>query len=121
MVANRGKLTATALVADQSATKRDAYWMTFLNQDTAVFTGPEKLAKKFNYPIVYIQVKRVGRGRYRITPEMLFRHPQQTADGEISETFTRRIEKDILEDPTIWLWSHKRWKHRRDPVPQSDS
>ncbi|MEJ0057253.1 MAG: lysophospholipid acyltransferase family protein [Bacteroidota bacterium] len=50
MVANRGMLTATAFIADQTAPQDKAYWTTFLHQDTAVFTGPEKLGIKFNYP-----------------------------------------------------------------------
>ncbi len=113
MVANRKQITATALIADQTAEAEHAYWTNFLNQDTAVFTGPEKLSKKFNYPVVYMSVKRVKRGYYEITPDLLFENPKDTADNEVSEGFTRRIEKDIIQDPSIWLWSHKRWKHRR--------
>lgn len=113
MVANRGQMTATAFIADQTATKKNAYWTKFLNQDTAVFTGPEKLAKKFNYPVVFMDVQRVKRGHYEITPELLFSNPVETADDEISETFTRRMEQAIIKDPSIWLWSHKRWKHTR--------
>ena len=113
MVANRGKLTATAFIADQTATPENAYWTTFLNQDTAVFTGPEKLATKFNYPVVYMNVKRVRRGYYEITPELLFAEPKNTKEGEISEAFTKRLEKEIIADPSTWLWSHKRWKHVR--------
>jgi Kdo2-lipid IVA lauroyltransferase/acyltransferase len=118
MVANRHELRATALVADQTASKKDAYWMRFLNQDTAVFTGPEKLSKKFNYPVLYMNVARTGRGFYTVTAEMLFRHPNETSEGEITEAFNRRLEQEILRDPTIWLWSHKRWKHKR-PVAQA--
>jgi Kdo2-lipid IVA lauroyltransferase/acyltransferase len=113
MVANRNRLTATAFIADQTATKKDAYWTTFLHQDTAVFTGPEKLAKKFNYPVVYVKVSRPKRGHYVISPEMLFRCPAETRENEITEGFTKRLEQDIKEDPTIWLWSHRRWKHKR--------
>ncbi|HYF69648.1 MAG TPA: lysophospholipid acyltransferase family protein [Ohtaekwangia sp.] len=113
MVANRNSITATAFVADQTATKRDAYWTTFLNQDTAVFTGPEKLAKKFGYTVVYMNVKRPKRGYYRVIPELMFDDPCSTADNEIMEAFTRRLEREILIDPTIWLWSHRRWKHKR--------
>lgn len=113
MVANRKQLTATAFVADQTATRDNAYWMNFLNQDTAVFTGPEKLSKKFNYPVVYMNVKRIKRGYYQVTPELLFAEPNNTAEGEICEVFNKRLEKDIINDPQIWLWSHKRWKHKR--------
>jgi Kdo2-lipid IVA lauroyltransferase/acyltransferase len=113
MVSNRGQITATAFVADQTATAKNAYWTKFLNQDTAVFTGPEKLAKKFNYPVVYMSVQRPKRGYYEITPELLFADPSTTADDEISEVFTKRLEQDILKNPSTWLWSHRRWKHKR--------
>jgi KDO2-lipid IV(A) lauroyltransferase len=116
MVASREQITATAFIADQTATAKNAYWTTFLNQDTAVFTGPEKLAKKFNYPIVFMNVKRVRRGFYEVYPELLFNNPANTTDNEISETFTRRLEHEIRLDPTVWLWSHRRWKHVRQKV-----
>jgi KDO2-lipid IV(A) lauroyltransferase len=113
MVANRKKITATALIADQTASPLNAYWTTFLNQDTPVYVGPEKLAKKFNYPVVYMNVKRLKRGYYEVIPELLFAHPQETADNEILEGFMNRLESEIKIDPSIWLWSHKRWKHKR--------
>lgn len=113
MVANRSQLTATAFIADQTATPENAYWTRFLNQDTPVFTGPEKLAGKFNYPVVYMHVRRTARSRYEIRPELLFADPKATAGNEISEGFIHRLEHDIRQDPAIWLWSHRRWKHAR--------
>jgi KDO2-lipid IV(A) lauroyltransferase len=119
MVANKNELTATAFIADQTATARDAYWTTFLNQDTAVFTGPEKLARRFNYPVVFMNVQRVRRGYYEITPELLFATPATTQNDEISEAFIKRLEKEIIRDPVPWLWSHKRWKHQRTQGTQN--
>jgi KDO2-lipid IV(A) lauroyltransferase len=116
MVATQKETTATAFIADQTATAKNAYWTHFLNQDTAVFTGPEKLARKFNYPVVFMNVQRVKRGYYKITPEMLFSNPATTSENEISEGFTKRLEKEIMRDPIPWLWSHKRWKHKREQV-----
>ncbi|HEU5289323.1 MAG TPA: lysophospholipid acyltransferase family protein [Cyclobacteriaceae bacterium] len=113
MVANRGSVTATAFIADQTATKDNAYWMTFLNQDTAVFTGPEKLAIKFNYPVVIMNIHRPKRGYYEVFPELLIPDPKNTTENEICEKFMNRLEMEILKDPTIWLWSHRRWKHKR--------
>ncbi len=118
MVSNRKNVTATALIADQAATTANSYWTTFLNQETAVFNGPEKLAVKFNYPVVYMRIQRIGRGYYKLTPELLFENPASTMEGEILEAFTKRLEKEIILDPTIWLWSHRRWKHQRpEPAP----
>jgi KDO2-lipid IV(A) lauroyltransferase len=113
MVANRKNVTATALIADQAASTANAYWTKFLNQDTNVYNGPEKLAVKFNYPVVYMNIKRVKRGYYELTPELLFENPATTQEGEILEKFTRRLEQEIIKDPVIWLWSHRRWKHKR--------
>ena len=113
MVANRKQVTATAFIADQTAPHDKAHWTTFLHQDTAVFPGAEKLATKFDYPVVYMNVKRVRRGYYDVTPELLFSHPRETQEKEISEAFMKRLEKEIILDPAIWLWSHRRWKHTR--------
>jgi KDO2-lipid IV(A) lauroyltransferase len=112
MVANRKEITATAFIADQTAGWNNPYWTTFLNQPTNIFTGPEKLAIKFNYPVVFMNVQRPRRGHYEVIPELLFDAPKDTAEGEISKAFTQRLEKEILKDPSIWLWSHKRWKHK---------
>lgn len=113
MVANRSTLTATAFIADQAARKDTAYWMTFLNQNTPVFTGTERLAVKFNYPVVYMNVKRVKRGYYEVFPEMLFSNPKETVENEISHAFMKRLEQEIKLDPIPWLWSHRRWKHKQ--------
>ena len=113
MVRQRGTLTATAFIADQTPQPQRAHWMTFLNQDTPVFMGAETIARKLNYPIVYATVKRLRRGYYTISAERLVEAPAGSAEGEISELHTRRLEKDIIAHPEIWLWSHKRWKHTR--------
>ncbi len=113
MVAKRKMITATAFIADQSAFGDHGYWTTFLHQDTAVFTGPEKLATKFNYPVVFLYMRRPKRGYYEVYTEMLFDDPTKTVENEISETFIKRLEKEILVDPSIWLWSHRRWKYKR--------
>jgi Kdo2-lipid IVA lauroyltransferase/acyltransferase len=121
MVANRKNITTTAFIADQAASTANSYWTTFLHQDTSVFNGPEKIAVKFNYPVVYMKIQRVKRGFYELTPELLFKDPASAAEGEILETFTRRLEKDIINDPVIWLWSHRRWKHKRPRVQTRES
>jgi KDO2-lipid IV(A) lauroyltransferase len=113
MVRSRKSVTATVFIADQTPSPDNAYWTTFLNQQTAVFRGTETIAKKINYPVVFASVRRVKRGRYEIVAETLFEQPAQTTDGEITEAHTRELEKEILKLPEIWLWSHRRWKHAR--------
>ena len=113
MVSMRKQVTATAFIADQKASPENAYWTTFLHQDTAVFIGPEKLSKKFDYPIVYMSVNKVSRGYYEIVPELMCANPKNTADNEISEIFINRLEKEIIDNPVTWLWSHRRWRDKK--------
>ena len=105
--------SATGFIADQTAMPENAYWTTFLTQETPVFWGTEKIAKKLRYPVVYMTVKRLKRGYYKIFTELLFEKPETTAKGEISEAHTRKLEKDILDQPEIWLWTHRRWKYKK--------
>lgn len=107
--------TATIFGADQSPTySKNIYWTTFLNQETAVALGTESFAKKYNYPVVYGVINKVKRGYYTFTYELLFDQPKDTELGEISEAHTQRLEKQILAEPQYWLWTHKRWKRKRN-------
>ncbi|CAN5459816.1 lysophospholipid acyltransferase family protein [soil metagenome] len=113
IVKNRSQLTATAFIADQSPNPTTAHWMNFLQQDTPVFMGTEKIAKKVKYPIVFVSVKRLTRGYYTLTAELLQLPPNADAEGTITELHTKKLEADILSQPETWLWAHKRWKHKR--------
>jgi KDO2-lipid IV(A) lauroyltransferase len=113
MYSKKEELNTTAFIADQTPSPEKAYWTTFLNQDTPVFQGVEKISQKLNYPVVYISIKRLDRGHYVVDADMLFENPQDTKENEILESFTRRLEADIIDQPEIWVWSHKRWKHKR--------
>jgi Kdo2-lipid IVA lauroyltransferase/acyltransferase len=105
---------ATAFAIDQAAPPESAYWTTFLNQESSVFLGAEKLAVKFNYPVVHVYCTRIRRGYYEIDTTALCEQPKLLKTGELTEIITRDIERIILNDPSIWLWSHKRWKHKRE-------
>ncbi len=113
MLRDRRNLTATAFIADQTPPPEHAYWTTFLHQDTPVFRGTEAIARKLGYPVVYLGMDQPRRGHYTMRFELLEADPARTAEGEISERHTRRLEEDIRRHPAIWLWTHKRWKHAR--------
>jgi len=114
MLANKSNPATYAFIADQTPFPQGAYWTTFLNQDTPLFTGAEKLAKKLNYPVVFVNVKRVKRGYYEVFPEVLFEEPKLCKENEITEVYIRRLETEINKMPETWLWSHRRWKYTRD-------
>jgi Kdo2-lipid IVA lauroyltransferase/acyltransferase len=109
----KSRLFATLFISDQTPQPSNAYWTTFLNQETPIFWGTEIIAKKLNYPVIYISMKRTKRGFYEMTLEILCENPKEMATGELTEMHTRRLEQDIIDQPEIWLWSHRRWKHQR--------
>jgi KDO2-lipid IV(A) lauroyltransferase len=107
---------AICLAADQAPQKPEsAYWTTFLNQDTAFFTGMERFARDYNYPVIFVELIRTGRGEYTMNFESLANPDQyeNLAKGEIIERFARRLEKSIIAYPDQYLWSHRRWKHTK--------
>lgn len=105
--------TCIGLIADQAPPPESAYWTTFLNQDTPVFNGAEKLAKKFNYPVVFVPVIKKKRSFYEMDAVVITENPNELAEGVISELHAKALEKNILQQPHTWLWTHKRWKHKR--------
>jgi len=113
MLKHKNELTTTVFISDQTPLPEQAYWTTFLNQDTPIFKGTELIAKKMNVPIIYGCVKKVKRGYYQMYAETLVENPAATTDNEISELHTRRLEQDIIAMPESWLWSHRRWKYKR--------
>lgn len=114
MVKNRKSVTATAFIADQSPSPTNAHWTNFLNQDTPFFLGMERIGSKMNYPIVYVFIKKIKRGYYELDATTLIENPKELSEGIITETYVRQLEKDVRQHPETWLWSHRRWKHKRN-------
>ncbi len=103
------------MAADQSPSNVErAIWLDFLNHDTACIHGPEAYARKMNMPALYMKISKPRRGHYKLTFEKLIDNPQQYEQGEITRLYFSRLEKDIVECPEFWLWSHRRWKHSRN-------
>lgn len=90
------------------------YWLTFLNhKDTPVFTGIERIVHSQNQAVVYIDVKRVGRGRYECEFQVITCDPSTMGEFELTDIYFQRMEQTINRAPQYWLWSHNRWKRTR--------
>ena len=116
----RGCTNAVLMMADQTSHGLASdFWTEFLHQDTCWFTGIERIAKKLDYAIVFVDMKRQGRGRYVVKFELVTDSPKETADGEIMERYVRCVERFIEANPDNWLWSHRRWKHQRPQMEKA--
>ncbi len=102
---------ALVLLADQSPTySRRVLWSDFLGRRTAVNLGPERIAKKYNYPVFWVNVRKVKRGYYEASIELVSDQSAGSEDGQITKLHLECLEKQILAQPAYWLWTHRRWK-----------
>jgi KDO2-lipid IV(A) lauroyltransferase len=90
--------------------KKIHYWRKFLNQDTSFYMGPEKVSRKYNHAVVFMDIQKQKRGKYITSFELLFENGAETKEHEITDAFVDKLESVIKEKPQYWLWSHKRWK-----------
>lgn len=108
------ELTITFFLGDQRPMGRYIkYWTTFLNQDTPILLGVEKISKQTDQAVVFIDIQKKKRGFYEIVFIKLFENPKETEEFEITEKHIRILEKIIINRPELWLWSHRRWKHKK--------
>ncbi|MEN8249615.1 MAG: lysophospholipid acyltransferase family protein [Bacteroidota bacterium] len=108
-------LSAIIFGADQSPSiSKNIYWTQFLNQDTAVAYGVEKYAKKFDMPVIFTKLTRERRGYNTAEFVLITENPVDEPADNLTEMHVRMMEDQILSNPQYWLWSHKRWKKKRD-------
>lgn len=114
-LARRSIPRAICMVADQRPMPESAYWLKFLNKETAAFRGIDSMAKFLKVNIYYVACKRKKRGYYEITLHLIGEPPYEKKEFGILHRFYALTEQTIREDPSAWLWTHKRWK---DPKPK---
>lgn len=105
------RLTLSAFISDQSPVWEETqYWTEFLNQDTAVYLGIEKIAKQTDQAVVFYATRKVKRGYYEVEVIPLFEETRNLPPYTITDSHVQTMEKLIKERPEHWLWSHRRWK-----------
>ena len=106
--------TLSAFLSDQTPAGGEIkYWTRFLNQDTPLYLGAEKIASKYDMALVFFHIKKLKRGYYNLDIELLFEHTAGLPGNLITETHLRRLEEIIRDKPEYWVWSHRRWKHTK--------
>ena len=110
-----GRILVMGHIADQNPPRRpDSRWFRFLNQDTIFFDGGEKLALRCQLPVYFVKMERLRRGRYEMSFEQIYDGKEEVAEYEITERYVRMLEAEIRRRPELWMWSHRRWKHKRN-------
>ena len=119
MVRRKNAPSFYVMAADQTPTLDEAnYWATFMNQETPFFLGIEKIARALDLTVLFLDIRRVSRGRYCGEFHRISGDPSRTGEGEITARYIAYLEKAIRNRPDNWLWSHRRWKHKRPSVAE---
>lgn len=107
-------LAVYGFASDQTPRRAHSnHWFTFMGIETPIHIGAEVLAKEFDMNMIFLKVKKVKRGYYEASFEVLTEDVRSVPDYQISETFMRKVEQQIFEAPEYYLWTHKRWKHKK--------
>lgn len=110
----RGPKMTLGLIADQNPFwYHDAHWINFFNQETIFAKGGEQIAMKYKLPAWLCYMRRLRRGEYELHVEQLYDGKEEVAENTITERYAHRLEEIIRECPELWLWSHRRWKHKK--------
>ncbi|MBM3405238.1 MAG: lysophospholipid acyltransferase family protein [Bacteroidetes bacterium] len=118
IIENKNDTCVYWIAADQSPPRQEvSFWTPFFGQDTPFSLGIEKVAKRFDMGVIYCHIRRSSRrGHYELEFQLVMDHTHDSADFAITEKVARLIEDNIRQDPTNWLWSHRRWKYRREDM-----
>ncbi len=109
----KGETTVLWLAADQTARQNSHLWTMFFNREAPFFAGPEKIARKGNQPVFFHRIKKIKRGIYEAEFIPVFDNPAEISDDEFLLKYVEKMEEIIRKEPEYYLWSHRRWKHKR--------
>ncbi|MGE5411565.1 MAG: lysophospholipid acyltransferase family protein [Clostridiales bacterium] len=109
---NRNEIVFLYAISDQRPIIEQAeHWLTFFGRKVPVITGWSKIAKKYNFHVLYMYIQPSKRGHYNISFSLLHERPNELSDFQIVDLFFEKLEKCIRQNPSNYLWSHKRWKY----------
>lgn len=115
----RKELRVFGMIADQNPRRHDdKQWVEFLGVDTPVFPGPERIAMLTHYPVLFVAMEKLSRGRYRCVISKLAEPPYTDAPA-ICERYMQAVEAQVLRQPALWMWSHQRWRYTREDCPEA--
>ena len=107
-----GVTSVTGFMSDQKPSHGDPTVVTtLLNRPTAMISGTETLARKLDMAVIYWAMEKPGRGRYRLTCRLICENPAEMTEHSITLSYAAMLQETIERNPSIWLWTHNRWKY----------
>ncbi|MBI49417.1 MAG: hypothetical protein CL850_03910 [Crocinitomicaceae bacterium] len=101
-----------SIVFDQRPLKsQTSIWTEFLGVETPVYSGIEKIASMLDASVVFAAIRRQKDSRYVMNLRLVEESVSQ--NGEVIDKCLGMLEEEIVKEPESWLWTHRRWKHKR--------
>ena len=121
MIRKKKETRFIGMVADQLPSfGTEKVWSQFLNRETAFYVGAEKIATMMNYPVLYVDFRRIASGTYVLEFKKISNPPYEKGiNYNIIERFVKMLEETIKANPSDYLWSHKRWKYTKEEEESS--
>ena len=114
-IRRQGKLWIVGFIADQVPLWNNIHlWLDFLHHDTPVFTRSERIARKFDSDVYYLDIRRERRGYYLASFVLMAEHAASLPEGELTRSYFSLLEKSICRQPAFYLWTHNRWKRTHE-------
>ncbi len=109
------------LAGDQTPPLYHKFWLHFLNQEALFYPGPATISRRYNFPVIFQKTIKRGRGKYETSFEVLIENPEDFSEAQIMKAYIQKMEETIRKQPEYYLWTHKRWKHKRpEGLPMKD-
>ncbi len=110
-----------SFLADQDAGQRGLY-VDFFGRPASTHKAIALLAIEHQAPVIVGVARRIGPGfRYEIRCEDIIDPADLAGDPDavrqLTQRFTSALERLIRQDPTQYLWLHRRWKHQPKAKP----
>lgn len=116
LIANQKECNVYIFIADQYPPNQPRVKTNFMNQESYFDGTAEKIARKYNLPVIYADIKKTGSARYETVLKEICKESNQTELGMITKAYAKLLENNIIKNPENWLWSHKRWKNLRSKM-----
>lgn len=111
----KGRHSLFGYISDQTPKWENIHlWLDFLGHDTPVFTGGERIMRKMDDAVFYVDMQRPKRGQYVCTFRLLAAHAAQEEENIITRRFFQMLEDSIRRRPAYYLWTHNRWKRTHE-------
>ncbi len=107
------KNKGVGILMDQAVLENEGYIIDFLGKPAWTTKMPALIARKTDAAVVPVFINRDGdKHVINIHPEVILSAEQDIEKALIEDTkiFSKYIEEYIKENPSEWLWIHRRWK-----------